>query len=238
MADGIHHFLVEITGPAGAGKSTLTRLMCEGGGDYQRAEFIDARTPEHLAYIVACIPRLLPMLIRNLGPGPRLSWPDFKLIVYATAWRRLLDRRPAYRRGVTLLDQGPVYALVRLKAQGKKVTSSATFERWWDQTIERWADHLAAVVYLDSSDEVLLDRINAREQPHGTKGEPPSVGKEFIQRYRRLFEEALRRLDRPGGPEILPFDTGAMAGEQIAAELPPILAARLHPRVAGSEGRR
>jgi shikimate kinase len=238
MADGTHPFLVEITGVAGSGKSTITRLICEAEPDHRRAGFIHARNPRHLAAIVRGMPRLLPMLVRNLGPGPRLSWADVKLLVYVTEWRRLLAREPEYRQGVTLLDQGPIYSLVRLRAQGKKVTSTATFERWWDEMIEVWAGELAAVIYLDASDQVLWDRINGREQPHRTKGEPASVGQDFITRYRRLFEEVLGRAARPGGPEILRFDTSATAGQQIAAEIRSILATRVARRVAGSEAQR
>lgn len=234
--DGTRPYLVEVTGVAGAGKSTLTRLICEDAG-CNVADFIHTRTPAHLPYVAHSIPRLMPILAGNVMLAPRLSWADFKLLVYVTEWHRFLNRKSGYRHGVTLFDQGPIYALVRLKAQAKGVTRSASFERWWNEAIELWAGELAAVIFLDASDPVLWGRITERAQPHGTKAGPASVGQEFIARYRRLFEEVLGRIDVPGGPEILRFDTSATAGERIAAALRPILAAGGDRRVAEGEGR-
>jgi hypothetical protein len=214
--------LVEVAGVAGAGKSTLVELVCRSDAGRRRAGFIDARNPAHLGRIALAVPRLLPILLRNLGPGPRFTWAEVKLLAYATSWRREF-RRPAYAHGVTLLDQGPLYAMVRLKALGKRATTSEAFDRWWSRTIELWSRELAAVVSLDASDEVLWERINGRPQPHGTKGEPASIGRAFIARYRQLFDEIIGCLDRPGGPTILRLDTTEASPEQLAARLEPLL---------------
>ena len=156
--------LVEIAGVAGAGKSTLARRLSRGEGDVRVGDFIHTRTPAHLRYVVHSLPRIAPILAGTLGPGPRLSWPEAKLLVYVTEWHRFLCSRAEYEGGVTLLDQGPLYALVRLKAQGKNVTGRAAFERWWNEMLEQWASHLDLVVWLDAPDAVLWERINGRDQ--------------------------------------------------------------------------
>ena len=158
--------LVEIAGVAGAGKSTLARRLSRGEGDVRVGDFIHTRTPAHLRYVVHSLPRIAPILAGTLGPGPRLSWPEAKLLVYVTEWHRFLCSRAEYEGGVTLLDQGPLYALVRLKAQGKNVTGRAAFERWWNEMLEQWASHLDLVVWLDAPDAVLWERINGRDQRH------------------------------------------------------------------------
>ena len=212
-------YLVEIVGIAGAGKSTLVRLLCADGERFRRAEFIHARNPAHLAEIARSLPRLLPILARNVMPGRRLTWREVKLLVYASSWHRLLDRKATYRDTVTLLDQGPIYALVRLSANGAQVTRSASFARWRDQVLDAWSARLGAVVWLDAEDRILLDRIDGRARTHGTKDQPEVVGRAFLARYRELFAELLDRLERRGGPPILRFDTGGTGSEQLAADV-------------------
>jgi hypothetical protein len=184
------------------------------------------------------VPRLWPILTSGADrPGPRPSWPDVKLMVYVTEWHRFLRANPEYDAGVTVFDQGPIYALVRLLAQGSNVTGTPAFERWWGEMLERWAREIGVVVWLDAPDEVLWGRINAREQRHVTKGEPAADGLRFIARYRGLFEEALDRIDVAGGPMIVRVDTGSTSPPDVAAAIRPMLTAgaELPAETAGAE---
>ena len=217
-------YLVEVTGVAGSGKSTLVRRLCEDLPQARRATFIETRDPRHLAALAGAIPATAPILVRNLGPGPRMSWPDVKLLAYVTRWDRVLRRTPEYRHGITALDQGPLYALVRLRAQGRRVGETAAFRRWWDRSLARWAPQLGVVVVLDSDDDVLLERINRRDQAHSTKGRPADDARAFLARYRSLFDETLRRLDRTGGPTVMRFDTGGMTTDEILERVRPVIA--------------
>ncbi len=58
-----------------------------------------------------------------------MSWAEFKLMMYVTRWRSVFRRDRDRRDGITVLDQGPIYALVRLKAEGKPFTTTRAFER-------------------------------------------------------------------------------------------------------------
>ena len=208
---------VEILGVAGAGKSTLAARLA-GGAGVEMADFIHTRRPSHLLQVVQGIPRLLPILAAGLTRRPRMSWPEWKLLVYVTRWRSFLGRRTP--PGTLLLfDQGPLYALVRLAAEGKPFTTRAAFERWRDEMVEEWASELSALIFLDAPDAVLWDRINERPQAHKAKGEESTAGLRFIARYRRSFEDLLRGVEELGGPEVFRFDTGSTTAAQIAEKV-------------------
>jgi thymidylate kinase len=216
--------LVEITGVAGSGKSTLVRSLCETRPEFRRADFIHARKPEHLSRFARSLPRLLPLLGSSLYRRPRLTWAEFKLLVYVTEWHRYFKRQASYRHGLTLLDQGPVYALVRLKAEHKGILSSRAFAGWWNEMIAVWANELRAIVFLDAADDIIWDRINRRaDKDHTTKDQPVDVSRRFIARYRRLFEEVLDRFGALDGPPILRFDMSNTPTEEMAAQIAPML---------------
>jgi hypothetical protein len=155
--------------------------------------------------------------------GERINWAGFKLLVYVTEWHRFLSRR-SEGYGCAVLDQGPIYALVRLKAEAKGARG-ASFERWWNEMIEFWATELDVIVWLDAQDHVVRDRINTRVQRHTTKGRSPDVVQRFTIRYRHLFEEVLDRVANLNGARILHFDTGETNGDRIAAHIRPLLTA-------------
>ncbi len=227
---------VEILGVAGAGKSTVVRLLGEGSG-FTRAEFIHTRKPSHLLQVARGIPRLTPILLWGIGRRPRISWPEVKLFVYVSRWRFFLERRMPAPGTVLLFDQGPLYALVRLKAEGKGFTSVSAFDTWREAMLERWASELSAVVWLDAPDPVLWSRINERSQGHRTKGEEAEAGHSFLDRYRRSFDVLLRRMEELGGPEVLRFDTSTATAEQIAETIRPTLAPASVPRSEREENR-
>ena len=215
--------LIEIAGVAGSGKSTLARDLCRGAG-FSAAGFIHTRTPSHLIHVARALPRLTRILAADLAGGPhRLTWAEFKLLVYVTEWRRVLRRRSSHGRQVTLLDQGPIYALVRLKAEGKPVTTGRAFQRWWEEMLRTWARELSAIVWLDAPDGVLWHRINDRPQSHREKGASADVGREFIARYRRQFEQVLDRIELSGGPQVIRLDTDGTRPEDTAEAIRPIL---------------
>ena len=222
---------VEILGVAGAGKSTVARLLGEGPG-FARAEFIHTRKPAHLLQVARALPRLMPILLVGIGRRPRISWPELKLLVYVTRWPLFLGRRKPAPGTVLLFDQGPLYALVRLQAEGKGFTTRSAFGIWREEMLERWASELSAVVWLDAPDPVLWSRINERSQGHRTKGEEAEAGHSFIDRYRRSFDAILRRMEELGRPGILRFDTSTATAEQIVETVRPLFA---DASVSGSE---
>lgn len=215
--------LVEVTGPAGSGKTSLTSSLV-ARGQWDRAPFISARDPAQMALFVSSLPRLAPTMALNLARPPRMTWADFKLMVYATTWMRWLGRRDPVPDRVLLLDQGPVYALVRLRAKGLGVTSERVFQEWWSKMLDQWLRDLSLIVLLDAPDDILLARIDQREQNHAIKGHSPDIGREFIRRYRELFDEVADRT-RSAEVELLRFDTGTSSTGEIAASVADAIAA-------------
>jgi adenylate kinase family enzyme len=209
---------IEILGVAGAGKSTVTTALARHR-EFETASFIHARRPSDLFLILRSIPGLLPILSAGLRTAPRISWPECKLLVYVSRWGPVLRRRRRRDGSLLLIDQGPLYAMVRLTADRKPYTERPAFATWKDDMLERWATELDVVVWLDAPDDVLWGRINSREKDHQQKGEATEAGRRFITRYRGAFESILRSIEGTGRVRVLRFDTGASTVEQIADAL-------------------
>lgn len=204
--------LVEVAGVAGSGKTTLASSLATMPG-HGRDPFISARDPGQLLRFAISFPRLLPLLIQNLRMAPRMTWADYKLLVYITTGARHLSRQ-ADRGVIYIADQGPIYALVRLKAKDLGVATSHSFDSWWLTMLDHWLARVDLVVWLDAPDDTLLDRINQRPQQHAIKDGNREEGIRFIQRYRELFNEVSEQMERRGR-RVAKFDTSLQSSDEI-----------------------
>lgn len=207
---------LEIVGLAGSGKSTLARRLHDQAG-WEIADSLHTRLPAHWPYVAHSAPTLLPLLARTIGTSPSLSWDETKFLVYVSEWDRFLRRRPA--RVITVLDQGPIFALARLLWSGKAITRTRAFRHWFRAMAERWSRELATIVHLVAPDAVLLERINGRAQQHETKGATSARSLGILAAHGRAYDEVLELFAAAGHPCVLRFDTSASTPDSIVTQL-------------------
>lgn len=214
--------IIEIVGVAGSGKSTLTRALRSGYGCHV-ADSLHTRSPAHWPYVAHSIPGLLPLVAASLRDRPLLSWDELKSVVYVAEWHRFLRAEYGHHTGVLVLDQGPMFALACLLWGGKPITRHAYFDTWVRRVIEHWSRELDAIVLLDAPDDVLLVRINAREQGHDAKDVPAREGLELIGRHREAYGRVLGLIESAESARMLRYDTATMSSAEIAGELAELL---------------
>lgn len=204
--------LIELVGVAGSGKSSVASALYDDA--YVQPPFISARNPRHLMQLLLAIPELSPLLILGLLRKPRTTWADFKLMVYVTRWRGFFLRRIENHDGPVVFDQGPLYALARLEAKGLGIGSTEAFRRWWGRMLTKWAKEMSLVIWLDATNEDLIRRINERAGSHTIKGAPTREATRFLDHYRTVFANLLRRVEQQGA-EVVRVDTSDMERSEV-----------------------
>lgn len=212
--------VVEVIGPAAAGKTTLIRAL--SANDPNIRVGVDVGMLRYVGGFVRTIGSWMPQWAATYRGDRWFSWRETKSVVFLDAWYPALQRQRDPAASVTILDHGALYRLARLREFGPQIVHSEAFERWWVSSLDRWMKSIDVVVWLDGSDEVLLQRV--KQRGHRTLASTPSdhAKREFLARYRRafdgLFEEA-----GPDQPTILRLrsDEGSVAA--IAAHVLSVL---------------
>jgi len=205
---------VEIAGPAGSGKSTLTAALASR----YRVRF----------GVRPCDPACLPLAVSRLHLLPwhrlladalrgRLTREPLKSVVYLESWLRDVLRERNGPDAIVVYDHGPFYRLATLEALASPF--SPRFCRWWDSMRRVWSTTLTTVVWLDAPNAVLLERIRGRRNGHPCEAMSAAEAGVWLDRYRLYFESALAvvRRDRPGSE--CRFDTSATSPDQMVSVL-------------------
>lgn len=214
--------IVELVGPAGAGKTTLAAVVARDDGQVELGLRLGAGERRR-AHATAAL-RFVPACLRSGGGRRWFSADEIRAMGYLEAWYRRAVRETAVRGGTVLLDHGPVFRLALLDEFGPAATSDPAFRRWWDRSVRRWAGVLDIVVALDASDEVLARRIRARDQRHVVKDSTDAEIAAFLARYRSAYARVLDRLvaaaDRTGSPlRVLHVTTDQETPAGVAAQV-------------------
>lgn len=211
--------IVELVGPAGAGKTTLSRLLTQEGGEVRMGPDIELRKLEHIPMFFRHVTDWMPIYLRRGTTNRQLTWEELKYITYLKGWPGMLRREEDNRGKVVVLDHGPIFRLATLLEFGPEKLKSPAVKDWWERLYRQWAFTIDIIVWLDTDDETLVQRINSREQKHDMKGRFSAEALQFLMRYRIAYLRTLRRLMDYRQPRLLQFDTSETPVEEIAREI-------------------
>jgi len=213
--------VVEIIGPAGAGKTTLFRSLSDYPEHIRLETFPNVRraldAPFYIRYGIQLIPSILRLSRRN---SRKLNRREFAWLSILKGWPFVLQREGRKRSQVIVLDQGPVYLMVEIRESGPEYLKSNDAEEFWQELYSQWAAALDMIVWLDAEDIYLLERIQNRTKGHVVKNESVPLVHEFLARYRRAFDYVVSSMETcAGGPRVLRFDTSRQRPQEIVVSL-------------------
>lgn len=140
-------------------------------------------------------------------------------MAYLKAWLHVLGQQASNSDSMTILDHGPIYRLAVLREFGPEIAKSQTFKKWWASLLNQWAATLDFIIWLDAPNDILWERIRARERWHFIKDKCEHEAFEFLTRYRTSFEQTLAESATDCQITLLHFDTNQESVKQIADKI-------------------
>jgi predicted ATPase len=205
--------VVEIMGPAAAGKTTLMRALCSN--DQRIRAGLEVSKAEHVRPALRRLGVFFPVWALHHRRDRWLDRREMRSIARLETWSRALDERATTSGSVAVFDHGPLYKLAKLREFGPALIDNERFDRWWRGSLLRWLEAVDIVVMLEAPDEVLMQRVDERGHWFLSGNHPQEEKVEFLARYRRAFAGILEG----DTPIVLRFRTDVMPVGAIASEV-------------------
>lgn len=211
--------IVELIGPAGAGKSTLARALSRRSDKILIGVPPLVRRVGNIPFFVKNALLLVPTLLRLAQDGMTLTGSELAEMMRLKGWHQSLRRQASDKNAIILLDHGPIFMLAQLCGFGPEGLRSQKARGWWDRMFKQWAAAIDMVIWLDAPDAILMERINSRNQTHMVKGKPEQDTYMFLTDWRTLYQETMTRLLANGDMTLLCYCTGQESPDRIADQI-------------------
>jgi len=206
--------IIELIGPAGAGKSAVSARLAKDPGVLCTSMWQVPLT--ELAWgTVQSVPSSLELMRRARAPLSR----EVRHIARMRALFNYLDRDALARYRLVVVDEGAVYTLAWLRVIGHPIFAGDRTAAWRGYVAGLWAATLDGVVRLDASDDVLGKRLRGRLKAHVLSSAPDAEVTTFSTRYRAAFDHVLADLGRYGSVATRDFRTDQASADRIAAQI-------------------
>jgi broad-specificity NMP kinase len=204
--------IVELAGPAGVGKSTLSRAL-KSSWTAASGSIWGLPDPLLVAHGVRAVPSFVP-LWRTAGT---LLWNETTHMVRLRTLEDLLLQKQ--QQQPVIFDEGPVFTLAWLRGFGHPVMKSLAADPWWQTTLRSWSRLIDAVVVLDAPDSLLAQRIRTRPNDHEVKHASNSEIAVWMGRFREALEWVLAELAKEQGPIVIRLETTSLPPHLIAQQV-------------------
>ena len=205
--------VVELVGPAGAGKTALLRTLHR---DPRIRAGVRIERMRHFFELIAHTTAFAPAAMALLGDGGRPFWPGVRHFVRLRTFPQAIARAAAEGPGLILLDEGPIFSLGRLSVFQQANRGGGRLARHWHAELNRWANLLDGVIWIDAADSVLAERIRTRRKEPRIKSGTDTEVTGFLNRYRVAYREIMGVLAASGRVRVVEIDTASVTTQQLA----------------------
>ena len=218
--------IIELIGPPGSGKTTLTKIFQQRNTDLEITIFPYFREVSQIPFFAKSLISFSPTLLHFFknDRGQTLTWRDIALMTILNNWNDVLVERSLRSGKTIILEEGAICLLAKLSAFGSEVLKNEVSAGWWKEVYQKWAQTIALVIQLDTPISTLLKRIRSREAQYEIGTMSNEQATEYLTRIQESQENVLSHLvAESNSPRLYRCSTVERSPEQIYTELAEVL---------------